>query len=736
MDPILEKPIGKKFIGFKYFDFVDVKASEGEERIIEGFITARTIDREKDRVFPESFLKQFARFEENPKLLPVILYVHDQRTRLPVGKILKFEIRDGRVWFRGMLSKSTQFADEVWGQVKEGILKTFSFGYLLHDFTTNAFGGKDFKETEVAEVSFAPVAVQEQALIDNFKALEETLNLKKEEIKMTDFNLAEDKTFTDFSNKMAQFSKDILERLKETDEGQKKLQKMVDEKKVDWTPEEKQFMDNLLIKMQEVDEKTGAISKELATRFPTRNMEFPAGDPKPIFTGEKAYENLVECPKEFISDDKMAKRVTEWQKMHDTIMLGNAILFQKYQGEQRQFPGVKFKPIWEFVQQKFVQEKDGFKSLRRLVTEWTRLGDEITGGELTKVLAPGTAGAGLEFIPTQFSAQLFDRVRAALLLAGRFNQVSAPSDPYKWPVAGGDIYGVGVAASTALPTTLDSASTPTATANVTFTHSKMRLRDAVAAEEIEDSIVAIIPYVNERLAIGAAKTLERAIINGDNLTPHQDTDVQAVGEATKGFRLGIAGVPLWNGLRWLTINTEVASAGLVNAGGTGAFSLGDIQDGMAKLGKFGLPTQLNNLVHVMGIPAYYLAMKFAELLTIEKFGPFATVVNGVLTKVLGIDVLPSGEFPVNLTGATAVNDLGANNTTSWIIVNTNTFAVSYRRGFQLESVRLAAQDMFDIFGFLRVDFKYFYPSSNGKFGVAGGFGDADPGAVQVHNIIA
>ena len=716
---------------YKSLNF-DIKVVDSEKRIVEGYASTVDVDLVGDRGFPEAFKDHFDQMKAANDF-PVILYAHDQFSRLPVGKILSFEIVADGIKFTGKLSKATGLAKEVWEQVKEGILRKFSIGYRLLEFTNNEFSGVDFKKALMLEVSFAPVPIQSRASLTNFK--NNNPNPKKEDIVMSELNLKEDKTFQGFSQAMQTAIQDSIAQTKTTAEGVEALKKMVETKSVSLSSEEHEKMDKIILAMQEAEKKYGSITKDLAERFPARKMEFPV-PPNPNFTGEKAYENLVETPVEFVHDDQTAKKLKEWQKQHDTVMLGNAILYQKYQAEKGNFPSVKFVPIWEYVKQSFVKEKDGFKSLRRMVLDWNRLGDELTGGELTKVLAPATAGAGLEFIPTQFSAQLFDRVRAALLLAGRFIQVNAPSDPYKWPVAGGDIYGVGVAPSTALPTTLDSASTPTATANVTFTHSKMRLRDGIAAEEIEDSIVAVVPYVNERLAIGAAKTLERAIINGDNLTPHMDTDVQAVSEATKGFRLGIAGVPLWNGLRWLTINTEVASTGLVNAGGTGAFSLGDIQDGMAKTGKFGLPTQLNNLVHVMGVPAYYLGMKFAELLTIEKFGPFATVVNGVLTKVLGIDVLPSGEFPVNLTGATAINDAGANNTTSWIIVNTNAFAVSYRRGFQLESVRLAAQDMFDIFGFLRVDFKYFYPSSNGKFGVAGGFGDADTGAVQVHNIIA
>lgn len=687
----------EKVRGFKFFDVTEVKVSDEEERIIEGFITARSPDRENDRVPPTAFLKQFQTYEVNPELLPVLLYVHDQRTRLPLGKILQFKPKDGKTWFQAQMSRATQFANEAWGQVKEGILKTFSFGYTLHDYEPNELGGRDFKEAEILEVSFAPVAAQPGALLESYKSTQlETINLEKEDLEMEKLELKDLVTFEQFSNKMKEIS-DSMEELK----------KSIGAEPGKMIPEEMVKVEKLLADMAT---KQDQLQADMAKRFPARQIEFTS-DFKPVLTGEKAYAELVDTPSVYFGDER-AKKVKRFQECHDTIMLANIFIEEKLKAKRK-----KVLPVWEYVKQSFVDddEKDGIKSLRRLVREWNMVGDELTGGELSKALSTGATGLGVEFIPTMFSAQLIDQVRAALVIPGRFMQFQAPSDPWKFPVASSDIYGVGVAQSTAVPSAFDSGATATGTANVTFTHSKMRLRDFVSAEEIEDSIVAIVPYVNNKFAIGAAKTLERAIINANLAGVHMDNDVEGVSEVTAGFRRGIAGCPIWNGLRWLGLNPASGITAKLDAGGTGAYTLDDYPDTMSFMGKYALPNEINNCFVTMGYPAYYLALKFAGLKSIADFGPFATVVDGILTKLYGMDVIPSGEFPVNLA-ATGVNTVGGPNTTTGaLIVNQNAFAVTYRRGFQLEAVRWAAQDQFEILGFMRVCWSPWRKDSAGKF---------------------
>jgi HK97 family phage prohead protease/HK97 family phage major capsid protein len=700
----------EKVKGFKAFDISEVKVQDEEQRVIEGYITARSFDREGDRVPPTAFLKQFQAYEANPDLLPVLLYVHDQRSRLPLGKILAFKIKDKGTWFQAQLSRATEFANEAWGQVKEGILKTFSFGYTLHDYVPNEIGGRDFIEAEIMEVSFAPVAAQPEAQLESFKSLElKTINLEREDLEMEKVELKDLVTFEQFSNKM-----------KEISESMEELKKSIGAEPGKMIPEELVKVEKLLADMAT---KQDQLQADMAKRFPARQIQFTS-DFQPLLTGEKAYAELVETPSAYFGDER-AKKVKRFQEMHDVVMLANIMLEEKAKANRR-----KYLPAWEYVKQSFGEERDGIKSLRRLVREWNMVGDELTGGELSKALATGAAGLGAEFIPTAFSAQLIDQVRASLVIPGRFMQFQAPSDPWKFPVNSADIYGVGVAQSTAVPSAFDAGATATGTANVTFTHSKMRMRDFVSAEEIEDSIVAIVPYVNNKFAIGAAKTLERALINGQRAGVHQDNDVEVITEVTAGFRRGIAGCPLWDGLRWLCLNPAAGVTAKLDAGGTGAYILDDYPDSMTFMGKYGLPNEINNCFVTMGYAAYYLALKFAGLKSIADFGPFATVVNGVLTKLYGMDVIPSGEFPVNLA-ATGVNTVGGpNTTTAALIVNQNAFAVTYRRGFQLEAVRWAAQDQFEILGFMRVSFSPWRKDSAGKFAET----DGSP-ASYLYNII-
>lgn len=59
--------------------------------------------------------------------------------------------------------------------------------------------------------------------------------------------------------------------------------------------------------------------------------------------------------------------------------------------------------------------------------------------EVSKYMYSGSAGSGLEWIPTMFSNRMVDKVRLMLMVADLFEMFDMPSNPYTWPIQTSDI---------------------------------------------------------------------------------------------------------------------------------------------------------------------------------------------------------------------------------------------------------------------------------------------------------
>jgi hypothetical protein len=89
----------------------------------------------------------------------------------------------------------------------------------------------------------------------------------------------------------------------------------------------------------------------------------------------------------------------------------------------------------------------------------------------------------------------------------------------------------------------------------------------------------------------------------------------------------------------------------------------------------GYQADLNNLLYIMPANVYNKALGIAEVITMDKFGPNATIVTGILAKAFGIDVFVARDFPA-LTDATGVVSTTASDNTK------GSFACLYKPAVQ------------------------------------------------------
>jgi HK97 family phage major capsid protein len=321
--------------------------------------------------------------------------------------------------------------------------------------------------------------------------------------------------------------------------------------------------------------------------------------------------------------------------------------------------------------------------------EYQRLGRHLMSTQF-KGLSTGGSATGLEFIPTNFSAQLIDKWRLALRVPSLFDRISMPTKVYKLPLEGIDPITFFVAENTSDNlvdnTTHIPPSTP-GTANITFTAKKLALRTVWSEESDQDSIINMGDYARNKIG--------QALANGD-----EDVDINGDTAGTMDSDSGTAGHRrlAWSGLRKLT------NAGAkVDFGNVDTAWLTNLRAMRMKLGKYGVqPSQLALIVSVKG----YLKMlaNIPEIQTLDKYGGQAVILTGELGRIDGIPIIPS-EFVREDLNASGVFDNVTTDRTIVILVNRNQFMHGDRSLMTLRSYEAPLSDQLYAIAKHRLDFQ-------------------------------
>lgn len=317
-----------------------------------------------------------------------------------------------------------------------------------------------------------------------------------------------------------------------------------------------------------------------------------------------------------------------------------------------------------------------------------------------KVLVSTTASSGDEFVPTVFSAQLVDKVRLELKVAALHDRIPMRSNPYTVPLEGSDPTAYLAAESTAAATEASrfTESSPTTT-NVTFTAQKLVVRTVFSDEITQDSIVDILDYVRRKIAVALANAIEDCTINGDTSGTHQDGDVTSSSDRRKA----------WKGYRKLT-----ASGAKKDAGGD-ALDAADMRAARKLMGKYGVNPK--DLAWVVGVSAYNQMLSesdsagFDDFRTLDRLGPQATILTGMLGMFDGIPVIVS-EFVRENLNASGVYDTTTQTRTVINLVNRSRFWFGDRRLVTMKTFEDIQTDQMVMVIKQRLDFQPVESSSN------------------------
>lgn len=228
-----------------------------------------------------------------------------------------------------------------------------------------------------------------------------------------------------------------------------------------------------------------------------------------------------------------------------------------------------------------------------------------------------------------------------------------------------------------------------------------------SGEMEEDSIIPFVPFLRRQAALSVAHYSDSLVLNGD--TTNAGTGNINLDDAdpadTKHYLA-------FDGIRHAALVDNTAN-GVSVAGAITLSQLNNLRALMidsTRLVDWGHPTNSDDLVFVSDpFTADKVAM-FDEYLTVDKYGPQATVFNGEAGRILGHRHIST--IAMSLTEADGKVSTTANNNIKGQVAafNTRGYKVGWRRRVMVETERLPGRDQTRIVYSLRLGFGRFTPT--------------------------
>lgn len=286
-------------------------------------------------------------------------------------------------------------------------------------------------------------------------------------------------------------------------------------------------------------------------------------------------------------------------------------------------------------------------------------------------------GTGAEFIPDQFISDLYQTFQLPKRLRGLLTRVQADRNTLLIPRLnrGGRPYIKGeITVDNPLAQyTTSTPSTGEKTINIKGLATSYILDDAA----VEDAALAVLPIFSQQIAMDLEDAFEDCMINGDTAATHQDT-ISSWNIRERWGTTGLGGSSdhrrTFLGMRAAAFdqNNKVAKAG-------SALTAAEVLAGMSSLGELGA----SNLVMVVS-PEFMIEqlMGLDEVVTIDKFGPAASVVAGQIGSIFNVPIVMSRFLSNDLDTTGLYTGSGA--TTGFLLFNASSYYLYERRGIVVE----------------------------------------------------
>jgi hypothetical protein len=323
-----------------------------------------------------------------------------------------------------------------------------------------------------------------------------------------------------------------------------------------------------------------------------------------------------------------------------------------------------------------------------------------------RAMDTGTSGEGQQLVGAQYVGELWDAPRKlgrAFPLIDSFEM----QHPTAYLPVEVDIPEMMFVAENTSSSASDYSTVETGSQRVQVDAKKFIIHQMWSGEMDEDSIIPFVPFLRRQAALSVAHYADSLVLNGDNTnaaTGNINLD-DADPADTKHYLA-------FDGIRHAALVDNTANAVDV----AGAITLQKLNDLRAlmidttRLVDWGHPTSSDDLVYFSDPFAADKIAMFDEYLTVDKYGPQATVFNGEAGRVLGHRHIST--IAISKTEADGKPSTTANNNIKGQVVacNTRGFKVGWRRRVMVETERLPGRDQTRLVYTLRLGFGRFTPT--------------------------
>ena len=243
-----------------------------------------------------------------------------------------------------------------------------------------------------------------------------------------------------------------------------------------------------------------------------------------------------------------------------------------------------------------------------------------------KALTSTGVGIGDEYVPTGMAAQLWQDFFVSSRVVPTLSTIPMPTDPFDFPLGWG-----AVTWRKGTQNTAATVSDP-ATAKSTLTSTEQVAEVNWSYTLDESSVIAVLPTLREELSRSGGEAIDNFAMNAD-----------ATDAGTGNINLDDANPPDdsyylsdgQDGIRHLYLVDNTGQSTDVNANLTDAM----VRAGIGRLGKYGVDVPR---LAMFTDPETYIngMLALTNVVTVDKFGPAATVLTGELSKYSGISAIP------------------------------------------------------------------------------------------------
>ena len=357
---------------------------------------------------------------------------------------------------------------------------------------------------------------------------------------------------------------------------------------------------------------------------------------------------------------------------------------------------------------------------------WSRFTDANHYGQYERAMRAmdsAESGYGSQLVGAQYVGDLWEAARPESMIFPLIDSFEMTAPTAYLPVEADPPEMLFVSESTANNSS-NYTTSKTGSNRVQVDAKKFVIHQMWSGELEEDSIIAFVPYLRRQAAISLAYYNDSLVLNGD--TTNAATGNINLDDAdpadTKHYLA-------FDGIRHAALRDNTAND--LDAGG--AIAIGDFTAARAAMRDaaayeplhWGMPRIAGDVVHVVDPSTYFSIMStITQIITLEQYGPGATILTGEVGRIFGVPVLSSQN--VSLTEADgAVSTTAGNNTKGQMVTfNRRAFKIGWRRRVMMETERIPATDQTRLVHSLRFGF--------GRYSVTGAASGLEAAAVTTN----